>query len=79
MQDVRRDAGHGAPNGKQPGPGASRQAVEQTRAVAAVKREVNAALGRFTLRSGATPPLKDVYRDEAQQYDICDVEGKLCF
>ena len=43
------------------------------------EREVNEALGRFTLRSGATLPLKDVYRDEAQQYDICDVRGKICF
>jgi hypothetical protein len=53
--------------------------AEQARAVAAVKREVNAALGRFTLRSGATLPLKDVYADEALQYDICDVRGKICF
>ena len=36
-------------------------------------------LGRFTLRSGATLPLADVYRDEAQGYDICDVRGKICF
>jgi hypothetical protein len=51
----------------------------QARAVAQLKREVNEALGRFTLRSGATLPLYDVYRDEAQSYDICDVRGKLCF
>ena len=37
------------------------------------------ATGRFTLRSGATLPLYDVYRDEAQAYDICDVRGKICF
>ena len=52
---------------------------EQARAVAAVKRAVNARVGRFALRSGATLPLADVYRDEAQQYDICDVRGKICF
>jgi nucleotidyltransferase/DNA polymerase involved in DNA repair len=52
---------------------------EQYRAAARAKREINAALGRFTLRSGATLPLKDVYADEAQSYDICDVRGKLCF
>jgi nucleotidyltransferase/DNA polymerase involved in DNA repair len=52
---------------------------EQARAVAEVKREVNARLGRFALRSGATLPLADVYRDEAQQYDVCDVRGKICF
>jgi nucleotidyltransferase/DNA polymerase involved in DNA repair len=53
--------------------------AEQARAVANVKREVNEALGRFALRSGATLPLYDVYRDEAQGYDICDVRGKICF
>jgi DNA polymerase V len=52
---------------------------EQARAVAAVKRTVNARVGRFALRSGATLPLADVYRDEAQQYDICDIRGKMCF
>jgi nucleotidyltransferase/DNA polymerase involved in DNA repair len=52
---------------------------EQARAVAQLKREVNANLGRFTLRSGATLPLADVYRDEAQGYDICDIRGKICF
>jgi nucleotidyltransferase/DNA polymerase involved in DNA repair len=48
-------------------------------AVAEVKGAVNAALGRFAVRSGATLPLADVYRDEAQSYDICDVRGKICF
>ncbi len=44
-----------------------------------VEREVNAKIGRFAVRSGATLPLCDVYRDEAQSYDICDVRGKMCF
>ncbi len=48
-------------------------------AIAKVKREVNARIGRFAVRSGATLPLYDVYRDEAQSYDICDVRGKMCF
>jgi hypothetical protein len=52
---------------------------DQAEAVAQVKREVNATVGRFALRSGATLPLYDVYRDEAQGYDICDVRGKICF
>ena len=52
---------------------------EKARAVAKVKGEVNARMGRFALRSGATLPLADVYRDEAQSYDICDVRGKICF
>jgi nucleotidyltransferase/DNA polymerase involved in DNA repair len=52
---------------------------EWASAVALLKREVNSAVGRFALRSGATLPLADVYRDEAQGYDICDVRGKSCF
>jgi DNA polymerase V len=52
---------------------------EQAEAVAKVKREVNARCGRFAVRSGATLPLKEVYRDGAQGYDICDIRGKICF
>jgi nucleotidyltransferase/DNA polymerase involved in DNA repair len=52
---------------------------ERAEAVAEVKRAVNARVGRFALRSGATLPLADVYRDEAQSYDICDIRGKTCF
>jgi hypothetical protein len=48
-------------------------------ALAKLKREVNARFGRFTLRSGATLPLSDIYRDESSSYDICDVHGKMCF
>jgi nucleotidyltransferase/DNA polymerase involved in DNA repair len=51
----------------------------QARAVARLKREVNAKVGRFALRSGATLPLYDVYRDSEQSYDVCDIRGKMCF
>ena len=47
--------------------------------MARLKREVNAKVGRFALHSGATLALRDVYCDEAQSYDICDIRGKLCF
>ncbi len=60
-------------------PGLFDRPDDKARAVADVKRRVNARHGRFTLRSGATLPLYDVYRDEAQAYDICDVRGKICF
>src|SRR5262249_10806648 len=40
-------------------------------AVAKTKREVNARIGRFAVRSGATLYLDDLYRDEASGYDIC--------
>ena len=49
------------------------------KAIAVVKRTVNERVGRFALRSGATLPLADVYRDEANAYDICDIYGKTCF
>lgn len=48
-------------------------------AVAEVKRRINEKMGRFAVRSGATLPLVDVYDDSAQNYDICDVRGKICF
>jgi hypothetical protein len=52
---------------------------ERAEAVARLKREVNARVGRFALRSTATLYLNDLYRDEAAGYDICDVRGKMCF
>jgi len=54
-------------------------AADRAEALARLKREVNARHGRFALRSGATLPLREVYRDQAQGYDICDVRGKMCF
>jgi nucleotidyltransferase/DNA polymerase involved in DNA repair len=50
-----------------------------SQAIAEVKREINARVNRFALRSGVTLYLEDVYRDSAQDYDICDVHGKMCF
>ncbi len=53
--------------------------AERAEALARLKREVNARHGRFALRSGATLPLRELYRDEAHSYDICDVRGKICY
>ena len=47
--------------------------------VVALKRGINERHGRFVLRSAATLPLFDIYRDKANEYDICDVRGKVCF
>ncbi len=44
-----------------------------------LKRIVNGKIGRFAIRSGDTLALDDVYADEANDYDICDVHGKMCF
>ena len=43
------------------------------------KRLINDRFGRFSLRSGATLALTDVYADDATYYDICDIYGKSCF
>jgi nucleotidyltransferase/DNA polymerase involved in DNA repair len=52
---------------------------DRAEAVARLKRAVNERHGRFVLRSGATLPLAAIYRDKANQFDICDVRGKMCF
>lgn len=48
-------------------------------AIHTVKQMINARIGRFALRSGATLPLADIYGDATNSYDICDVYGKTCF
>jgi DNA polymerase V len=48
-------------------------------ALARLKREVNARVGRFALRSGATLFMNELYRDEASSFDVCDIRGKMCF
>lgn len=47
--------------------------------VAEIKRSINDRLGRFVVRSGETLCLTDIYADEANDFDICDVRGKICF
>lgn len=48
-------------------------------ALARLKREINIRHGRFALRSAATLPLSEIYQDDSNGYDICDVRGKTCF
>jgi DNA polymerase V len=52
---------------------------ERAEAIARLKRDVNRWHGRFALRSGATLPLGPIYRDAANDFDICDIRGKACF
>lgn len=47
--------------------------------IAELKQQINLKVGRFALRSGETLHLPDVYADETNDYDICDVQGKMCF
>jgi DNA polymerase V len=51
----------------------------QLERAAAVKEAVNGKCGRFKLRSAATLYLPKVYADPANDFDICDVRGKICF
>lgn len=44
-----------------------------------IKQLVNAKMGRWAIRSGATLPLVEIYSDQAHAYDICDIHGKSCF
>jgi DNA polymerase V len=49
-------------------------------ALARLKRSVNTRVRRFALRSGATLYLpREVYDDWANDFDICDIRGKVCF
>ena len=52
---------------------------ERAEAVARLKEAVNNRHGRFALRSAATLHLPAIYRDLANEYDICDIRGKVCF
>ena len=47
--------------------------------IAALKREANARVRRWAVRSGATLPLHELYQDGGHAYEICDVRGKVCF
>lgn len=53
--------------------------AEQAETLAKLKREVNARHGRFILRSGATLFLRELYKDPAHGYEICDIREKMCF
>jgi len=48
-------------------------------AIARVKREINALLGRWKLRSGSTLWANDWYEDPANEHEVCDIRGKFCF
>ena len=52
---------------------------DRAEAIARLKRAINGRIGRFALRSGATLPLGRIYADPANEFDICDIRGKMCF
>lgn len=52
---------------------------EEEEKTAGVKAMINGQIGRFALRSADTLSLPEIYRDETNNYDICDVREKSCF
>lgn len=52
---------------------------EKAIALAKAKSLINARLGRFTLRSAATLPINDIFVDDANNYESCDIQGKMVF
>ncbi|MEW4568206.1 nucleotidyltransferase [Tautonia sp. JC769] len=54
-------------------------AADRAESVARLKELINHRHGRFALRSAATLPLVEIYRDSANGFDICDIRGKFCF
>lgn len=53
--------------------------VQRNRKVDSIKESINQKIGRFSLRSGTTLLINDVYADSTNDYDICDITGKSCF
>lgn len=53
--------------------------ARRAQSLTALIEQVNKDVGRFALRSGMTTPLADVHADPANDYDICDIAGKMCF
>jgi nucleotidyltransferase/DNA polymerase involved in DNA repair len=53
--------------------------VERNKKNDCIKESVNQKIGRFSLRSGTTLQINDVYADSTNDYDICDITGKSCF
>ncbi|WP_437191324.1 DNA polymerase Y family protein [Planctomicrobium sp. SH527] len=47
--------------------------------ISELKQLVNSSVGRFALRSGETLALTEIYDDPSHSYDICDIQGKMCF
>ncbi len=47
--------------------------------IAKVKREINAELGRWKVRSGSTLWANKWYDDPANEHEVCDIHGKFCF
>jgi len=55
------------------------QPTAQQQRLADAKRQINERVGRFALRSAATLPLTQLYADRANNYEVCDIQGKSCF
>lgn len=45
----------------------------------AIKKELSERFGSFTLRSASTAFVPEIFADSASNYEICDIDGKICF
>lgn len=45
----------------------------------ALRQELTQRYGAFTVRSAATAFVPEVFADSASNYEICDIDGKICF
>jgi nucleotidyltransferase/DNA polymerase involved in DNA repair len=53
--------------------------ADRPQRIDAIKALVNDKLGRWSVRSGETLPIGELYSDPAHAYEICDIQGKTCF
>ena len=44
-----------------------------------IKEELSERFGPFSLRSASTAYTPEIFRDTASNYEICDIDGKVCF
>ncbi len=51
----------------------------QSQRLQALKQNLSERFGPFTLRSASTAFVPQVFSDTASNYEICDIDGKLCF
>ncbi len=52
---------------------------EKEKNMQTLKKKLNQKFGLFKVRSAATAYIPAVFKDKTSDYEICDIEGKVCF
>lgn len=55
------------------------QEDEKEKKISLLKQRINKKYGPFSIRSAATIYAAEVFKDETSNYEICDIDGKICF